>query len=302
MSFKFKIYLLIIFILIQSYISFAIAGKCSADITEQNIVFDELSVHYDNTHFPYKVRKIGSEIKINCQQKGDNYVYVKSIEGIKSVSGYYFNTNLNGVKLRWALERKGTGAKKMGLNGYRRIREGNKKIFIGHFNIIIYPDFQAGEVNPIKITLAHREGNQDTGETLFTYHIPKFKIKEQSCKVKTPKLNVQMGTVFKNNFKGKGSTTGERNFNIEVNCKGVNQAYITWQGGDSNGVIPADKNSSATGVGIQIFAKNTPIIFNKKLDIDFFKQLTYSAKFYQTGSSVTAGTVNATATFTIDYK
>lgn len=52
-------------------------------------------------------------------------------------------------------------------------------------------------MNPIKITLAHRDGNRDTGETLFTYHIPKFKIKEQSCKIKTPKLNVQMGTVFK---------------------------------------------------------------------------------------------------------
>ncbi|WP_339053470.1 MULTISPECIES: fimbrial protein [unclassified Arsenophonus] len=110
-----------------------------------------------------------------------------------------------------------------------------------------------------------------------------------------------MGTVFKKDFRGKGSTTGERTFNIEVNCKDVNQAYITWQGGNSNGVIPADTNSTATGVGIQIFANNTPIYFNKKLNINFSKQLTYSAKFYQTDNSVSAGTVNATATFTIDY-
>ena len=302
MSFKVKIFLLMIFILIQSYTSLAIAGKCSADKTVENIIFDEISIHHDNTHFPYRIRKIGNEIKVNCQIKGNQYIYVKSIDGVKVTGRYYFDTNLKGVKLRWNLVRKGNNPKKMKLNSFRRIGNGNKRIFIGHFNIIIYSAFQAGEVNPIKITLAHRNGERETGETLFTYNIPRFKIKEQSCKVTMPKLNVQMGTIFKSDFKGRGTTVGERTFNINVKCKGVNQAYITWQGGDSNGVIQADKISSASGVGIQIFANNKPIIFNKKFDMDFLKQLTYSAKFYQTDNKISVGTVNAIATFTIDYK
>lgn len=301
MVFNFNITSLVIFIFINSYSPYIIAASCSVNNNIENIKFNEISVDYNKKTLPYEINKSGSEIKVICKQKRDQYVYVKSIDGVKFVKGHIYSTNIKGVEFIFSLERKGLSTKRMHVGKQRRI--GTKRVFIGHFKIIINPGFEPGMVNPIKITLARRdEQGQDTNEILFTYNIANIKVKEHSCIVETPKLNVQMGTVFKNNFKGKGSTTGERTFNIDVKCRGVNQAYITWQGGDSNGVIPADKNSSATGVGIQIFAKNTPIIFNKKLDIDFFKPLSYSAKFYQTGNSVTAGTVNATATFTIDYK
>lgn len=302
MIFNFNIASLIIFILIINYSQFTIAAACLVDKEVENITFNEISIDVNKKTLPYDIDESGSPISVNCKGKHNQYIYVRSIDGVGSVSGNIYNTNLKGVKFIFSLERnRNRSLRRIHTDKHRRI--GNKRVFIGHFSLRIYPGFQSGRINPIKITLARRDENkQDTDEILFTYNIAGIKIKEHSCIVKTPKLNVQMGTVFKKDFRGKGSTTGERTFNIEVNCKDVNQAYITWQGGNSNGVIPADTNSTATGVGIQIFANNTPIYFNKKLNINFSKQLTYSAKFYQTDNSVSAGTVNATATFTIDYK
>ncbi|WP_147392415.1 hypothetical protein [Arsenophonus endosymbiont of Aleurodicus floccissimus] len=196
----------------------------------ENTTFNEIFIDVNKKTLPYDIEERGSQISVNCKGKHNQYIYVRSIDGSGYVSGNIYNTNLKGVKFIFSLERNRNGfLRRVYTDKHRRI--GNKCVFIDHFSLRIYPGFQSGRINPIKITLSSRdETKQDTNEILFIYNIAVIKIKEHACIVETPKLNVKTATVFKKDFRGKSSTTGERTFNIEVNCKDINQAYITWQG------------------------------------------------------------------------
>lgn len=114
-----------------------------------------------------------------------------------------------------------------------------------------------------------------------------------------------MGAVLKNTFKGVGSTSGERNFDIEVLCRGGVQANIVWQGGSSNGAITADSTSTSAGVGIQIFERDAPLVFDAEQPLGSLSTLTklpYKARFYQTENRIAAGSLMTTAAFTVNYK
>lgn len=140
-----------------------------------------------------------------------------------------------------------------------------------------------------------------------------------SCSVDTGSRNisVEFGKVPQNNFKGKGSTTGDRNFNIKLNCKAGQNAQNTVllrmdaQQDPSNeqGVLRVTQMGVGTagGVGIQVIdGKKVPVKFGDAVEVGPSKEgdyvLPYTARYYQTGDVVTPGSANGTATFTLDYK
>lgn len=140
-----------------------------------------------------------------------------------------------------------------------------------------------------------------------------------SCSVDTGSRNisVEFGKVPLTNFRGRGSTTGDRNFNIRLNCKAGQNAQNTIllrmdaQQDPSNeqGVLRVTQAGTGTarGVGIQVIdAKKVPVKFGDDAEVGPSKDgdyvLPYTARYYQTGDRVTPGRADGTATFTLDYK
>lgn len=141
-----------------------------------------------------------------------------------------------------------------------------------------------------------------------------------SCSVDLGSRNitVDFGKVPQSNFKGKGTTTGDRNFNIKLNCKAgqnaQNTIYLrmdaTQDPSNEQGVLKITQagTGTATGVGIQVMdgGKNQPVKFGDDMLVGTSKDgdyvLPYTARYYQTADKVTPGRADGTATFTLDYK
>jgi len=130
-------------------------------------------------------------------------------------------------------------------------------------------------------------------------------------------ISVQFGRVPQSNFKGRGTTTGDRSFSIKLNCKAgqnaQNTVYLrmdaTPDPSNEQGVLKITQGSTgtATGVGIQVVDnQSVPVKFGEDALVGSSKDgdyvLPYTARYYQTGASVTPGRADGAATFTLDYK
>ena len=140
-----------------------------------------------------------------------------------------------------------------------------------------------------------------------------------TCSVDTGSKNIPVlfGKVPQSDFKGRGTTTAERNFNIRLNCNaGVgtqNTVYLRMDAtpdpaGDAGVLrITQGGTSTATGVGIQVIdGKKVPVKYGDDALVGPSKDgeylLPYTARYFQTGNAVTPGQANGIATFTLDYK
>lgn len=158
-----------------------------------------------------------------------------------------------------------------------------------------------------------------TMRAFFSANATKFIL--PSCQVRAPgTIDVLFGKVPQSNFKGRGSVTAERNFDITLNCRaGVGVRNIVYLRMDAtkdpaavgdDGVLQITQGgtSNATGVGIQIVDGNsrTPVKFGDDALVGESKDgdyvLPYTARYFQTGERVTPGQANGTATFTVIYK
>lgn len=140
-----------------------------------------------------------------------------------------------------------------------------------------------------------------------------------SCSVDLGSRNilVAFGKVPQNNFKGMGTTAGDRNFSIKLNCKAGQNAQntvmlrmdATADPSNQQGVLRITQAGSGTagGVGIQVIdGKQQAVKFGDAVEVGLSKDgsyvLPYTARYYQTGDKVTPGKADGTATFTLDYK
>ncbi|WP_038344371.1 fimbrial protein [Acinetobacter sp. A47] len=137
---------------------------------------------------------------------------------------------------------------------------------------------------------------------------------------------VQLPTVTKAGFKGIGSTQGEQAFDLNILCNGgknptgyeeKNQISLDFdfpQDGNNNQVMAntAPNATKAKGVGVQLLwngqNKNQVIHKGDKLAVGTVNSnqtvqynVPLTARYYQTATNVTAGTVRAMATVTIQY-
>ena len=139
-----------------------------------------------------------------------------------------------------------------------------------------------------------------------------------SCTVDAGSQNVvvNFGSISRGSFKGIGSTAGDRAFNIKLNCQrgenAQNTILLNMQAtadlSKSPGVTQLTQSVGvATGVGIQILDKNSqPVVFGTAAPVgpsaDIQYVVPYTARYYQTGGTVTTGSANGTATFTVEYQ
>lgn len=163
--------------------------------------------------------------------------------------------------------------------------------------------------------------NGDPGNSVLTTFLSAnaITIITPSCTVDVGSRNisVQFGKVPQSAFKGKGSTAAERDFNIKLNCRAgmgaQNTVYLrmdaTQDPAGDDGVlrITQDGAGVATGVGIQVIdGQKAPVKYGEPALVGASKDgdyvLPFTARYYQTGNTVTPGRANGTANFTIDYK
>lgn len=148
---------------------------------------------------------------------------------------------------------------------------------------------------------------------LQSYVISTVTFKAPACSVAVDPTVVTLPTVNASAFSGTGSTTGLTPFNVQLTCSSgaslsVTLATTNQQTGATGVIAPTTGNGYAGNVGVQVLQANgtTPVTFgtaisegatpNGTMDLPFY------ARYYQTGSGVTAGTVTATATYTLTYQ
>ena len=148
-----------------------------------------------------------------------------------------------------------------------------------------------------------------------------------SCQVTRASIGVNMGTVNKAEFKGKSATAGAaQTFSIPVYCSTPTDIRIgffgvTTDSGTGDALALSQVDGAASGVGIKLSYGNNPppapsagsdVKMNVSSNLPVLKHITassaaaaesinFTARYVQTGDTVTPGRANALATFALEY-
>ncbi|RDI97219.1 fimbrial protein [Dyella solisilvae] len=142
-------------------------------------------------------------------------------------------------------------------------------------------------------------------------------IRSGSCSVNTDSqnLSVNLPSIIASAFTGGGAVGSKIPFNINLTCKSASKnVLITMTAsnpGPQTGVILSTTGSGyANNVGVQVFNNaGTPVDVtggsSQRIATSTSKgplSIPYTVQYYQTGSPVSAGQVNATLTFVMSYQ
>lgn len=152
-------------------------------------------------------------------------------------------------------------------------------------------------------------------------------IAPQTCQVATPSIVVPMGSLKSSTFTRVGSTSPSVPFTLRLNCSGVAAKVLATftdarNAGNTSDTLALTSASTAAGVGVQILRNtgggNTPIRFgpdsaeagNTNQIVLFTAtgadigptDVALTARYIQTAATVTPGSANGIATFTMSYQ
>lgn len=138
--------------------------------------------------------------------------------------------------------------------------------------------------------------------------------KPTSCTLSTSDINFNLGTLQEKDFVGIGPKGNGQTQKISLTCNRKTK-YSLQVDGDAEpvhkGVIKLTSGpGAATGVGVQLLANNNKIEINQANEIGqnvnhgttLPDEIDITAQYYQTETTVTPGTANASATFTMTYQ
>lgn len=132
---------------------------------------------------------------------------------------------------------------------------------------------------------------------------------DPACTLDTPTITVPLPSIAATSLTGTGSVADATAFAIGLTCSSGATLYIQLDTAapiaGTTGVIA--NSGSAVGVGVQLIDKNFAAVAfgvptlvgatpNGALSIPYY------AQYYQTATTIAAGTVSATATFTLSYQ
>lgn len=140
------------------------------------------------------------------------------------------------------------------------------------------------------------------------------KITSTLCSINTTNVSVPLDDVAINELPAIGSTAKSKVFNVGLDCDANAKISVKLTGAQdpdasADGVLKltgAGSANVASGVGIQILYNNAPMVFNNtmalKTSTGGLETFPFTAQYYQTKSTVSAGTANATATLEVSYQ
>ncbi|WP_329742279.1 fimbrial protein [Dyella sp. A6] len=140
-------------------------------------------------------------------------------------------------------------------------------------------------------------------------------IQVPTCDIDSGSVNktVVLPSIATTQLSGPGSTTGDTPFSLQLtNCPSNLGVFITLntsspQAG-ATGVIAPAGSGYASGIGVQILQANdsTPVTFGTAIQSGVTSSSNYNidlhARYYQTGSTISAGPVKGVATYTLNYQ
>ena len=185
---------------------------------------------------------------------------------------------------------------------------------IGKLYIEYQPAGAASSVTSPAATLDLAAMNVDIGQ-------------QGSCQVTRSTINVDLGTVSRTDFHGKGQTAGNvKTFSLPVYCTARTDIRVGFFGVTAAADMPdtlalTQQADAARGVGVKLRygqnpapapAAGTPVKINEASNLPVVKTITasdaghaeninFTAEYVQTEERVSAGTANSMATFVLIY-
>lgn len=251
----------------------------------------------------------GSESSWTVNLAADNSDY-----GASTVSDVR-NTNYPGIGIKWRNFNEFTGSWQTKTSGMLNDATNQKEIgadslttFIDEFTLVKTGDVASGTWPGMSINLSYQTPirNISYGH-LYTIFLPGVTVRTASCTVMSSVIAVDMGTLYKGQFRGIGSTAGTKSFSIPLSCDPSTPINISFEGNSDdmqNGVLKLSGGSTASGVGIQLMYNDVPLALASAKALGTYSgtvTLPFAARYYQAESVIKAGTVNATANFTLTY-
>lgn len=144
-------------------------------------------------------------------------------------------------------------------------------------------------------------------------------VSASSCQVLTPSISVRLPPVSSSMLNAVGMTTGDTQFNIELNCQPGVSVYITLTDatdiGNTSSLLSLKPASTATGVKLRIIRSNENIVHygpdsalpgnvNQWLigSSGLTNSIALKVQYYRDSQSIGNGSVEAAATFTLSYQ
>lgn len=137
-------------------------------------------------------------------------------------------------------------------------------------------------------------------------------IQNTGCRVLNNAIQVPMGNISRSAFNGVGSSAARQNFSIPLECAANVPVKVTLEGVNTpldkaNGILALTTDSVAAGIGLQLLYNDRPLALGSAVSYgttvsDGTINIPFSARYYQTANGVSAGSANATATFTMTYQ
>lgn len=158
-------------------------------------------------------------------------------------------------------------------------------------------------------------GNKFTSSPVEIFNTSAVTFVPPACSIITEPTVVTLPTVYASDFTGTGSTPGQTPFNVHLNCPStatgadlaITLATANPVAGSTGVIANTAGGGYAQNVGVQVLDGNgNPVPFDSAISAgpvtagNFNVQL--NARYYQTGATVTAGQVKATATYTLTYQ
>lgn len=149
------------------------------------------------------------------------------------------------------------------------------------------------------------------GLDIIDVYIGSFAVTVPTCTVNKYDKAVDLGTLYTQQMNFPGSVSSAKDFSINMTCASTSLTpTVTFVGEvDSNyPTVLVTNAGDATGVGVQLLYGGGPIVPGTAVSLGRVTTSTssrdynFQARAYQTSSSVTAGGLDFTATFTIDYE
>lgn len=175
---------------------------------------------------------------------------------------------------------------------------------------------KTGEVVPGQLSagnLAYFYANDDIGTVGAPLSLTGT-VKNVACSVKTTAVNISLGDILTSRFSGVGSTVGDRNFTLNLDCDPGTAINLTLQGNrntdaSDNSVLALSSTGDsqvADGVGVQILNDDVPLKINERISLrtatNTNEMLSLKARYIQTKNSIKTGLANSSATLSISYE